>query len=94
MVDSALWLGSLSRGLAADLPGYYTADTDIQFYYATDTATLYMASKPATENAAPDWEQFVSITDGVLDLSSLPTSDPGVAGQAYSNSGVVTISAG
>jgi len=33
-------------------------------------------------------------TNSVVIISDLPTSDPSVAGQLYSNSGVVTVSAG
>jgi hypothetical protein len=32
--------------------------------------------------------------DGVLVLSGLPTTDPGVAGALYSDGGVLTVSAG
>ena len=33
-------------------------------------------------------------TNSVIIISDLPTSDPSVAGQIYSNSGVLTVSAG
>jgi len=33
-------------------------------------------------------------TNSVIILSDLPTSNPGVAGQIWSNSGVLTVSAG
>ena len=33
-------------------------------------------------------------TNSVIIISDLPTSDPAVAGQIYSNSGVLTVSAG
>lgn len=38
--------------------------------------------------------ELAQITDGVLSLSSLPVEDPEVAGQAWNNEGIVTISEG
>jgi hypothetical protein len=52
-------------------------------------------TKNATTGAVTD---NISIshngTNSVVIISDLPTSDPSVAGQLYSNSGVVTVSAG
>lgn len=55
--------------------------------------------KDVTKNASTGAvTENISITyDGsnsVIILSNLPTSDPSVAGQLWSNSGVVTVSAG
>jgi hypothetical protein len=55
--------------------------------------------KDITKNASTGAvTENISITyDGsnsVIILSNLPTSDPSVAGQLWSNSGVVTVSAG
>ena len=36
----------------------------------------------------------VTINGTTIIISDLPTSDPSVAGQVYSNSGVLTVSAG
>jgi hypothetical protein len=37
---------------------------------------------------------FAVDDDGQMVLTGLPTTDPGVAGALYSNSGVLTVSAG
>lgn len=36
----------------------------------------------------------VSLTNAVISMPNLPTSDPAVAGQLWNNSGVLTVSAG
>lgn len=36
----------------------------------------------------------VVIANGVLTVAHIPTADPHVAGQVYSNNGVLTVSAG
>lgn len=36
----------------------------------------------------------VTLSNGVIKMTNLPTSNPNVAGQLWSNLGVVTISAG
>lgn len=41
-----------------------------------------------------DTDQPGSVLPAIVDASNLPTSDPGVAGQLYSDSGVLTASAG
>ena len=38
--------------------------------------------------------QTVTFTAETINMPNLPTSDPGVAGQLYSDSNVVTVSAG
>ncbi len=55
--------------------------------------------KDITKNASTGAvTENISITyngsNSVIILSNLPTSDPSVAGQLWSNSGVVTVSAG
>jgi len=104
MSASGLWLSSFLGGKDADKPTPYPGDANIAFYFATDTAKLYVSAKPATGTDA-DWQEFpqaVLNTDIVsydtdnktLVMTDLPTTDPGVAGALYSNSGVVTVSAG
>lgn len=60
--------------------------------------TISKDATTGTETITSTFGAATSITDltasGVVILSGLPTSDPAVAGQLWSNSGVLTVSAG
>lgn len=101
-----LWLSLTTVGLYADRPVSYQSDANMIFYFGTDTETLYYARKDdfTDEN---DWHSVAEAggipsnadvaydaTNHTLVLANIPTADPGVAGALYSDSGVVTVSAG
>ena len=52
--------------------------------------TKNVSTGAVTENISITYDG----TNSVVIISDLPTSDPSVAGQLWSNSGVVTVSAG
>lgn len=62
------------------------------FQTVTKNATTGAVTVTATLGAATS---ITSLTaSGAVILSGLPTSDPAVAGQLWSNAGVLTVSAG
>lgn len=62
------------------------------FQSITKNATTGAVTVDATFAAATVIEDLTA--SGTVILSGLPTSDPSVAGQLWSNSGVLTVSAG
>ena len=62
------------------------------FQSVTKNATTGAVTVDATFAAATVIEDLTA--SGTIILSGLPTSDPSVAGQLYSNAGVLTVSAG
>jgi hypothetical protein len=62
------------------------------FQSVTKNATTGAITVDATFAAATVIEDLTA--SGTIILSGLPTSDPSVAGQLWSNSGVLTVSAG
>ena len=104
MNNKGTWLSSFQQGAVADRPTEYPGSGNFALYFATDTGVLYAASFVANEGAAT-WVAVgsaASVAAGVtydeeletFVLPNIPTADPGVAGALYSNSGVVTVSAG
>lgn len=102
MVDTnkkGLWLTSFQMGPAAERPTTYPGAGNLAVFFATDTGVLSVAPFVANEGAAT-WVEFVNAGDvpviqgGTIILADIPTSDPSVAGALWSDSGVVTVSAG
>jgi len=63
-------------------------ERDGKFYAWDGNAFVDMNSVPQ------NFTNAVTMTDAVIMMTALPTSDPSVAGQLWADSGVVTISAG
>jgi hypothetical protein len=62
------------------------------FYIDTANAVAYINT--GTKDS-PTWTELGSVVNSsVVMMPNLPTADPSVAGQLWSNAGVVTVSAG
>lgn len=61
-------------------------------YNAKETKESVLAKLNALDTIT--LEQGVTLSDATIIMSNLPTSDPGVAGQLWTNTLVVTMSAG
>lgn len=69
MQVKGLWLSLIAVGLESEKPTRYFTEADAQFYYATDTGALYMATKP--DDPANDVPQYALVADNPAAAFSL-----------------------
>ena len=56
--------------------------------------SISINASTGTVTVEATYGENMTVTGGTVILTNLPTSDPTVAGQIWSNSGVLTVSAG
>lgn len=73
---------------------YQVTIDDLKSTSGSGTFTTLSASSTATLSGATTISGATTLSNASIIMSALPTSDPSVAGQLWSNSGVLTVSAG
>lgn len=69
MQVKGLWLSLIAVGLENEKPTRFFTDADAQFYYATDTQALYVATKPAdVANDVPIWNPASDFQNNLFTL--------------------------
>lgn len=73
---------------------YFTLDDIGSIYYQAGTTKIQYLSKNSTIFYTAGVARMTIASDGGITFHNIPTSDPGVAGEIWNNSGVLNISAG
>lgn len=85
----------VNGGTTNEVALFESTDTAVEIQLKDSTGTSKIESRGDFRFSTKDVSNAVRIeADGGVVMSSLPTSDPSVAGELWNNSGVINISAG